>query len=349
MLPVRIEGRWVDAFVRTFELCNVGAGDQVAILSETLSRPVNVHLAELALLRVGARPFQIVLPSPAPGAAVPVRSTGASTAIAGNEPVVQALSASSMVVDLTVEGLMHSRETPRILKAGTRILYVSNEHPEILERLVPDPVLGPRVRAGLARLKAAREMRVTSAAGTDVRIQIAGAPCAGGWGAVTRPKQMDHWPGGLIACFPRAGCVAGTIVMAPGDINLTFKRYLERPIRIRLENDFVTALEGEGVDADLMRSYFAAWADRNAYSVSHVGWGMNPRARWDAMALYDRGDHNGTEQRVFAGNFLWSTGSNEFAGRFTLGHFDLPMRECTVLLDGTTVIDRGVLQGELAE
>ena len=61
---------------------------------------------------------------------------------------------------------------------------------------------------------------------------------------------------------------------------------------------------------------------------------MNPRARWDAMAMYDRRDFNGTELRAFAGNFLYSTGANEVAGRHTLGHFDLPLRDCTVALDG---------------
>jgi 2,5-dihydroxypyridine 5,6-dioxygenase len=105
---------------------------------------------------------------------------------------------------------------------------------------------------------------------------------------------------------------------------------------------------GEGLDAELMRSYFAAWNDRNAYAVSHVGWGMNPAARWDAMAMYDKRDFNGTELRAFAGNFLYSTGANETAGRHTLGHFDLPLRNCTVRLDDHVVVDRGVLQGELA-
>ncbi len=98
----------------------------------------------------------------------------------------------------------------------------------------------------------------------------------------------------------------------------------------------------------MTRDYFAAWQDRNAYAVSHVGWGMNPRARWVSGALYDKSETNGTEQRAFAGNFLYSTGANETAGRFTLGHFDIPMRGCTVTLDGACVVREGALQGELA-
>ena len=55
MLADRIEGKWIDAFCEMFERCAVKRGDTAAILSETQSRALNVHLAELALLRLGAR------------------------------------------------------------------------------------------------------------------------------------------------------------------------------------------------------------------------------------------------------------------------------------------------------
>ena len=51
---------------------------------------------------------------------------------------------------------------------------------------------------------------------------------------------------------------------------------------------------------------------------------------------------------MFGGNFLYSTGANEFAERYTLGHFDLPMRNCSVALDGKMVVKAGVLQGDFA-
>ena len=75
---------------------------------------------------------------------------------------------------------------------------------------------------------------------------------------------------------------------------------------------------------------------------------MNPGARWDTLVMYDRRDLNCTEQRAFAGNFLFSTGANETAGRFTPCHFDIPMRHCTVKLDDLVVVSNGVVQGALA-
>jgi len=348
-MPVdRLEGKWIDAFAEVFRLCKLQSGDTAAILSETQSRALNVQLAELASLRLGARPFHIVLPTPRQAAPVPIRSTGASNAIQQLAPVVQALGQAGLVVDLTVEGLLHAPELPAILKAGARVLMVSNEHPDVLERLLPDPALEPKVRAGMKQLRGARQMRVTSPVGTELDIRVEGARVGGVWGWCDKAGSVAHWPGGLCLCFPTAGAVNGRLVLAPGDINLTFKRYMETPVTLTIEQDYVMRIEGPGLDAQLMRSYFAAWGDREAYAVSHVGWGMNPAARWDALTMYDREQVNGTEQRSFAGNFLYSTGANEIAGRHTLGHFDLPLRGCTVALDDVLVVKDGELQGDLA-
>ncbi len=348
MLRERIEGKWIDCFAAVFAKCGVSGGDAAAILSETQSRRVNVELSELGLLRLGCRPFHIIVPSPPLSAPAPVRSTGASHAVGNLGPVVDALASSALVVDVTVEGLLHSAELPGILARGARLLMISNEHPEILERLMPDETLEPKVRAGMRLLREAREMRVTSPAGTDLAIQLKDARVGGVWGSTAKPGTVTHWPGGLCLAFPAANSVDGRLVIASGDANLTFKRYIREPIALTIAHDYVTQIDGAGLDAEMLRSYFAAWGDREAYAVSHVGWGMNPAARWDAMTFYDRRDCNGTELRVFAGNFLYSTGANEVAGRYTLGHFDFPCRGCTISLDGTVIVDRGRLLGDLA-
>ena len=348
MLRDQIEWKWIETFAHVFELCKVQPGEVVAVLSESQSRQINVQLAELALQKLGARPFHIMIPSPAQSAPVPVRSTGSTHAVQGLEPVIAALCKATFIVDCTVEGIMHAPETPQILGSGARALYVSNEHPEALERLRTDARLFPKVQRGREMLLATTTMRVTSRAGTNLSIQLKGARVGGNFGAAFRPGQLASWPGGICSCFPPVHAVNGTLVLDEGDINLTFKRYLEKPVRLHIEDDFVTRIEGEGLDAELMRSYFAAWGDRNAYGVSHVGWGMNPGARWDGLVMYDKGDVNGTEQRAYAGNFLYSTGANPSAERYTLGHFDLPVRGCTIELDGQVVAREGVLQGELA-
>lgn len=348
MLQERIEGKWIASFRRFLVLNGVGAGIPVAVVAETQSRPVIVQLAELACYELGAAFSIITLPTPEQAAPVPMRSTGASNAIQGKRHVIEALKQVDVLVDVTVEGLLHAEEWPEIEASGTRLVVICNEHPEILERTEPTAELGPKVARGIELLREAAVMRVTSKAGTDLTIDVHDAPCGGTPGFTTDPGGVAHWPGGLCLCFPGEGCVNGHIVMDVGDMNLTFKEYLRDPITLEVENDFVTQITGESLDAELFREYLAAWNDPIAYSFSHVGWGMNPAARWEALALYDKRDVQSTEFRAFAGNFLFSTGSNQYANRFTLGHFDLPLRRCTIMLDDTVVVKEGVLQGELA-
>src|SRR3979411_2816106 len=181
MLTDRTQAKRSEAFCEIFERCAVKSGDTAAILSETQSRALNVHLAELALLRMGARPFHVIVPTPRNRQVVPIRSTGASEAIQRLGPVVTALQQAGFCVDCPVEGLMHAVETPEILKAGARILVISNEHPEALERMVPDTALEKRVRAAAKMLRATKRMRVTSKAGTELDVDMVGASTVGAW------------------------------------------------------------------------------------------------------------------------------------------------------------------------
>ena len=69
---------------------------------------------------------------------------------------------------------------------------------------------------------------------------MAGAPTVGIWGWTEKPGTLAHWPGGIVVSFPKSGSVNGTLVLDRGDVNLTFKRYLEAPVRLTLEDDYVT-------------------------------------------------------------------------------------------------------------
>ncbi len=342
------EWRWVNRYAEQFRACNLQPGEVAVLLSEASSSPRIVATARMALEMMGAAVAEVRMPTPANPGPLPIRSTGASLALAGHRSAVAACAAADFVVDCTAEGLLHAPELGDILGGGARVLMISAEHPENVERWAHDPALKSRVDAGLHLLNQAEVMTITSAAGTDLTVELSGAFTAGSYGWCDQPGTIAHWPGGLVLSFPAANTVNGTIVLAPGDINLTFKEYIREPVTLTLVNDYVTDIAGAGHDAELMRSYLAAFDEPDAYAISHVGWGMNTAARWEALAMWDKSQINGTELRAFAGNALVSTGANETAGRFCRGHFDLPLRNCTVALDGEIVVDTGVLRDDLA-
>jgi 2,5-dihydroxypyridine 5,6-dioxygenase len=347
MLRENLESKWIDCFEKSFLLSGVIKGNTVAIISESQSRQVLIDLSQHALQRIGAKPIQFNVPSPKLKDLIPVRSTGSCYAYEGYEAILPALSACDLVIDCTVEGMLHSKELQSIIKGGGRILMISNEHPEVLERCMPDETLRPNVNKSLKLLQQSKTMYVTSEAGTNLSVEIKGAPSRAGAGYLSPGEKVAYWPAGLALFFPLENTVNGKVVLDVGDVNLSFKKYIETPVTLIIENDFVTSIEGKGLDADLMRSYYEAWNDPNAYAISHVGWGLNPNARWDALTMYDKQHVNCTELRAFAGNFLISTGANEFAERYTTCHFDFPMRNCTVKLDDTIIVNSGKLAGPL--
>ena len=343
-----IEAKWIDCFRKSFEMSGVSTDETIAILSESQSRQILIDLSELALLAIGARPVHIRVPSPKIKDPVPLRSTGSSYAMKGYDSIIPALSACDLIIDCTVEGMLHSKELQTILASGGRVYMISNEHPEILERCMPNISLRSKVEESLKLLDRSKKMEVTSKNGTQLLVEINDAPCRAGAGYLLPEEKVAYWPAGLALFFPLPNTVSGQVVLSPGDVNLTFKRYFESTVTLKIENDFVTDIKGDGLDSDLMRSYYEAWDDPNAYAISHVGWGLNEDARWDSLVMYDKQQINGTELRAFAGNFLISTGANEFANRHTSCHFDLPMRGCSIRLDDEVIVKDGKLCGPLS-
>lgn len=104
----------------------------------------------------------------------------------------------------------------------------------------------------------------------------------------------------------------------------------------------MSSIDG-GVEAELIADYMASFDDPDAYAVSHVGWGLQKRARWSALGLFDREATVGMDARGCEGNALFSVGpGNDITGsRLTAGRLDIPMRNCTVSLDGAVVIREG--------
>ena len=189
-----VESKWVDCFGEVFEMCGVGEGDLVAVLSESQSRQVLVDLADLGLQRRKARVVHVRVPSPKISEPVPVRSTGSSQAFVGYDDLLAGLTSCKLVVDCTVEGLLHAKERDVLLQSGCRLFMISNEHPEVLERCMPDRALQPVVERALSILTSASQMQVRSDAGTDLQVDIRDAPVRGGAGFMRPQDKVAYWP-----------------------------------------------------------------------------------------------------------------------------------------------------------
>ena len=336
-----IQDYWMEPFSTLVELCKIKSHEKIILLKETLSRELNVTLLEKAFKENCLKYTVIEILSKSSLIDPIIKSTGASNILDGNDHYLQKLMGSNVIFDLSKEGLMHSRQTKDILSSGARIMSISDEHPEILSRLKPDLSLKDRVKEAVLRCRSSSIMKVKSDAGTDLMIDLKNTNTVGVWGWTDKPGTLAHWPGGLVVSFPNFSSVNGKLVFQAGDINLTFNKYFDTEVTFDIENDFVKKISGNGTDKKLIEKYLKSFNDINAYATSHVGWGLNQKARYESLTMYDKAEINGTELRSLSGSFLYSIGANEFANRFTEGHFDLPMMDCTILLDDNIVVDKG--------
>jgi 2,5-dihydroxypyridine 5,6-dioxygenase len=314
-------GDLADAFRAEFELCRVRAGELVAIVTEPGSRDDHIEASWVALMALGANPWQLRMPSSsrANDTLAINRGVGRSTALQGNPAAV--------------EGLKHS---------GARMLTIM-EPPEILLRMTTGEELRQRVERAAGLLEAAREMHITSRAGTDLRVALDGAHVILQYGYTDQPGRWDHWPGAFVAAYPDSDQARGRLVLDVGDFVFPLKRYVESPISFDLEDGFIRCIQGEGLDAYLLRDFFKMWNDPAGYGVSHVGFGLHEAGQWNAGMLYDKQDLVGMDLRSCAGNFMFSNGPNRFLNRLTPCHCDMPMRGCNVYLDDEPVILDGQL------
>lgn len=339
-MPIN-DSEYTRNFEQVLKLSKVDETQTVAILKSHYSDERTVKAAMDAALRLKAKVFILELPSFNHPTAMGNDMTAycGDTALTGNLSAQRALETADLIVDTMM--LLHSPEQEQILKTGTRIL-LAVEPPEVLARILPTLEDKQRVQRAEKYLKRAQSMHVTSAAGTDFYAPLGQYPAVTEYGFADEPGRWDHWPSGFLFTWPNENSAEGTLVLDVGDILLPFKMYVREKVTLEIEKGFITGIHG-GFEAEYLRDYMQYFKDPEAYGISHIGWGLQPKAQWTAMGLHDKNDGMCMDARAFDGNFLFSTGPNTEVGgsRKTPCHMDIPLRNCTVRLDDVVVVEQG--------
>jgi 2,5-dihydroxypyridine 5,6-dioxygenase len=333
-----VDSDLVATFKTELELCGVKPGALVAALSEGSVRQDYAQATMIAARELGADSFHVNLP----------QRTGKFGAMAGNRPVVETLKKADLVMDFV--GLLFSHEQNEILASGTRMLMVL-EPLHVLKALAPSKDLRRRVEYAGKLMENAKELRFTSPYGTDVTYRLTQYPVLTEYGYTDTPGRWDHWGCGFLLTSGDDDGVDGKVVLAPGDISMVFQSYFTSPVTLTIEKGYVTNIEGDGLDANLMRGYMESFNDERAYAISHIGWGLHDKATWHNLATtknarspaMNGNPELGVNALSFYGNVLFSLGPNTEVGgaNDTACHIDLPLRGCSLWLDDMPVVDAG--------
>ena len=316
-------------FHHQLEACRLAPGELCVCVTDTAWSPAYGAACHAAAIAMGAEAVIATVAWDRPPAPAVLTSLFAKA---------------DLIVYATAHALHYREELGAALDRGARALCAM-EPPHVLDRLRADAEVRRRAHAGAALLDAAREIRVTSPAGTDLVMDKTGRAGLPLYGAADAPGRLDFWGLGAVQAAQLEGTTEGRLVLDRGDCVFRLARYVEAPVTLTFEAGRVVAIEG-GLDAALIRAELDCAGDDGAFRAGHMGWGVDRRAQW-TRALVQTPDAGcgGADIESAYGAVQVELGSNDdiaFGGtNRSRAHLGLCLRGASLWLDGAPVIADG--------
>ena len=321
-------GELAGLFERELAMCNLKPGELCTVVTDTAYNPVVADAFVAAALAMGAEAYKVVLPY----SFIPSRS------------LLPAWQDMDLLVYSTTHTLHSRPEMGKALEGGLRAL-MAVQPLDVLERLVADPGVIRRTKAGARLVEAARMIRISSDAGTELLMDKTGRSGVANYGAADEPGHLDFWGAGMVETAQLEGTLEGTLVLNTGDIVFHLGRYIEQPVTITFREGRAVKFEG-GVDAFLIQNHLESYDDPNALMAGHISWGTDKRALWSAQAVqFPQPGAGGGDSEAHYGQVEIEIGSNNdvsFRGKNeTKAHLGLCSLGCSLWLDDLLVIEHG--------
>lgn len=261
----------------------------------------------------------------------------------GNEPpdtVADAMASADVAFTCTTHAITHTHARLRAAEAGTRIGVLRSVTEDMMVEgamTVDFEGLKERTETLADVITESEDVHVTDGNGTDVEFSIAGCQSFSLDGYFHDEYGFATLPPGEAPTHPAEGTAEGAIVI---DVSMDSIGQLSEPIKLTLEDGYVTDVEGD-TQADELRNIFEE-NDGNARNLAEFAIGTNPKAKLIG---------NLAEDKKQEGTVHFAVGDNESLGGNTQSeiHLDGVIKSPTVALDGTTVVNDGHLRRELLE
>lgn len=306
----------VHLFTEQLRRCEVNENEHLLIHADSGSNPHYVAAFTAAGAELGADTYQIV------------------HARGSERSVVDAWKRADIVIDVSSHAHVYGELMRDALLSGTRILRMAVTE-EVIRRLTPREELRRRVEAGQKIMHEGSTMRITSPAGTDLTFYKEGRDALGIYSVADKPGRWDIWPAGMVNCAPHEDRGEGVLVLSPGDMMLAIRQYVHSPVHMEVENGGITSISG-GMEAEILKAWFAKFEDPNAYHIAHIGWGCEKRADWMKP---------GQDNECFYANMQIAFGAN--LGIYTQAqtrsraHMDFPCLNNSYWVDDVQIMENG--------
>jgi leucyl aminopeptidase (aminopeptidase T) len=257
----------------------------------------------------------------------------------GNEPpptVAAAPQAAAGVFAPTTHAITHTRARLEAHAAGARVVILRgvDEDMMITGAMTADFREVKKTTALVAEaLSGAKEIRVTSPAGTDVAFEIQGRKVFRLDGYFQEEMGFAALPGGEAPTSPLEGTTRGTIVF---DYSMDSFGRLKQPLELRVREGRVQSVTGDPYQVRTLEALFER--DDSARNIAEFAVGTNPKARLIG---------NLAEDKKLQGTVHFAIGDNRSLGGCVEAsvHLDGLILKPTVIADGRKVlVEEGALR-----
>ncbi len=258
----------------------------------------------------------------------------------GTEPpreTAEAMAEASLVIGLTTSSMAHTHARRRASENGARYLSL----PEYSLSLLDDPCVtadfrgrAPLVRAITDILSAGTTVRVTTALGTDIRIDISGRIGNCCPGMVDSPGTLGS-PPDIESNVSPVETGSDGIVVVDGSIPCPEIGLLKTPVTLHVAGGRIRRFEcADPAVVTALEDLFGSAGSDAAYVLAECGIGLNDKAKLSGIMLTDEGA---------AGCMHFGFGSNATVGgkNDVAFHLDFVFRDATLRVDERTIIENG--------
>ncbi|MGF7184890.1 leucyl aminopeptidase (aminopeptidase T) [Desulfitispora alkaliphila] len=253
----------------------------------------------------------------------------------GSEPpttVAEAMKASDVVLCVTSKSLSHTKARRKANEAGTRVATLPALTADMMSRTLTANYKEIKERSELYGkiLTEGKQVRITTAKGTDLTMDINGREGQPDTGIYHRSGQFGNLPAGEAYIAPVEGTTNGKLVI---DGAMSGLGILSEPLEITVEDGYAIAVKGK--EASKLEEIFKRYG-KDARNIAELGIGTNDKAKLTGFVLED--------EKVL-GTIHVAVGDNStFGGKVQVAsHLDGIITEPTVEIDGEAIIEKGKL------
>jgi len=218
---------------------------------------------------------------------------------------------------LTTTGLI-GLETERIYSLGESININYRKVHKAAERIKKE-------------LDWAREIRIVTLSGTNLRIEVKGHNAMANSGYIKENGKGENIPAGEVYIAPTRNGVDGEVVIDGSSRHKDGTTLINRPIRMTIKQGMITGIDG-GEEARKLRDSLDWISNKvrepsSATMIGEVGIGINPRARIIGSTIVD--------EKAYGSAHIGIGGNYWFGGHvFSSLHLDQVFRNPIIVVDG---------------